>query len=198
MAVKLMENVSVEELPNHYKKLLDPSEPFRQSLGFFPDKLDVDFSGLLPCIVFGGFTVIYILYWIIQLPRFISDGINMRDIVFGIPLTVVPGLLTLYCFKQLKKQKKNYTALDRGEWRIGWFLTKDAMLYYDGKKCTLVPRKSIFEIRIDVSSMGEEIMDEEHCAKYYGDGYWSWITLPYDRKLEPLFLHWWKTGKPRT
>lgn len=197
MKLDVLENVPKKELPNSYQKLLDPNEYIRYGVVFFEDELEVEFAGKLPKIIFGGFTAMYLFfYWIPNIFRIMKGEIESGILILSTVLTIVPGWIAYYSYKQSKKQKKNYQLLDIGQWRIGWFITGDAILYYSGKSCTLIPRENVFDVNISNPALsGMETMDEEHCIKYSGDGYWSILTIPHEMELEDKFKRWMRTGK---
>lgn len=144
-APPLLVRVLPEELPEAYRRLIDPDTPLAEPERFFPRP----YQG-------GGFAKLFLLVATLMLVAFgrglpgnliqafrEGTGKDWAYVLIGGLMSAFFLWAVLRLIGRIRTGRRQAAEHARGRYRLGMFVAKDALLVYDGERCDLVPRERI-------------------------------------------------------
>lgn len=142
---RLLIQVLPAALPEGYRRLIDPDVPLAEPERFLPAPLPGGKWAKLALAVAMAFAAAFINAFVLSLLGAVHNG-TLRDWGnVGISMAVLAPLIwgIWRIVGSIREGRILADERDRGRYRLGMFLTPDALLVNSGERCDLVPRERL-------------------------------------------------------
>lgn len=140
-------NVLAAELPAKYRALLDSSQSLSAPTVFIPAGM----AGWLGPVFLLAFVAPFAIGTALTMPEawlawLRGLPIDLMTLWLEPLVFLISAPLTLWGIRQLRRARRQRRLHREGRWRQGLFILPEALLFNDGRHCSLLPRSSIVKI----------------------------------------------------
>lgn len=145
--MKVLIDVAPSELPAQFQPLVDPDAPLKNPARFAPEPRDGGFlAHLIGALCAAG--IVLLVISVIGELRTMSRGGEYSAPNLGLGLAFA-AVLTWWGGRQVRfiqRGRAQASAAAAGRYRRGVFFESSAVLCFDGRTCTLIPKRSVLRI----------------------------------------------------